>query len=115
MVGARGFEPPTPCSRSRCATRLRYAPTVSGGLPGLARICKRDRSGFVPAAVLRPARSSSGGRQGRRRPLAGAAEPAGGAARCADSFNEENIMPILLWLLGVPGIVIIILLLMGVF
>lgn len=27
MVGARGFEPPTPCSRSRCATRLRYAPT----------------------------------------------------------------------------------------
>lgn len=27
LVGARGFEPPTPCSRSRCATRLRYAPT----------------------------------------------------------------------------------------
>ena len=28
MVGARGFEPPAPCSRSRCATRLRYAPTL---------------------------------------------------------------------------------------
>ena len=28
MVGLRGFEPPTPCSRSRCATRLRYSPTV---------------------------------------------------------------------------------------
>src|SRR6185436_4859669 len=27
MVGARGFEPPTPCSQSRCATRLRYTPT----------------------------------------------------------------------------------------
>gem|GEM_PF-6606508 len=26
MVGARGFEPPTLCSQSRCATRLRYAP-----------------------------------------------------------------------------------------
>src|SRR3569833_3264250 len=26
MVGVRGFEPPTPCSRSRCATRLRYSP-----------------------------------------------------------------------------------------
>ena len=25
-VGARGFEPPTPWSRTRCATRLRYAP-----------------------------------------------------------------------------------------
>src|SRR6185369_5211628 len=27
LVGARRFELPTPCSRSRCATRLRYAPT----------------------------------------------------------------------------------------
>ena len=26
MVGARGFEPPTPRSRTVCATRLRYAP-----------------------------------------------------------------------------------------
>ncbi len=29
MVGAEGFEPPTLCSQSRCATRLRYAPTAS--------------------------------------------------------------------------------------
>ena len=29
MVGAEGFEPPTACSQSRCATRLRYAPNVS--------------------------------------------------------------------------------------
>ena len=29
MVGAEGFEPPTLCSQSRCATRLRYAPTTS--------------------------------------------------------------------------------------
>ena len=28
MVGAEGFEPPTLCSQSRCATRLRYAPTA---------------------------------------------------------------------------------------
>ena len=26
-VGARRFELPTPCSRSRCATKLRYAPS----------------------------------------------------------------------------------------
>jgi hypothetical protein len=32
MVGAEGFEPPTLCSQSRCATRLRYAP-----IPGLYR------------------------------------------------------------------------------
>jgi hypothetical protein len=29
LVGAEGFEPPTPCSQSRCATRLRYAPRSS--------------------------------------------------------------------------------------
>ena len=29
MVGAEGFEPPTLCSQSRCATRLRYAPMTS--------------------------------------------------------------------------------------
>jgi hypothetical protein len=28
MVGARGFEPRTPCAQGRCATRLRYAPTL---------------------------------------------------------------------------------------
>ena len=28
LVGVRGFEPPTPSSRTRCATRLRYTPTT---------------------------------------------------------------------------------------
>jgi hypothetical protein len=27
LVGVRGFEPPAPSSRTRCATRLRYTPT----------------------------------------------------------------------------------------
>ena len=26
IIGAAGFEPATPCSQSRCATRLRHAP-----------------------------------------------------------------------------------------
>ena len=30
FVGARGFEPPTPRSRTVCATRLRYAPESIG-------------------------------------------------------------------------------------
>jgi integrase/recombinase XerD len=29
LVGARGFEPRTPCAQGRCATRLRYAPLFS--------------------------------------------------------------------------------------
>ena len=28
LVGATGFEPATPCAQGRCATRLRYAPTL---------------------------------------------------------------------------------------
>ncbi len=32
-VGARGFEPPTPRSRTECATRLRYAPSPALRLP----------------------------------------------------------------------------------
>ncbi len=27
LVGPAGFEPATPCSQSRCATKLRYGPT----------------------------------------------------------------------------------------
>ena len=30
LVGARGFEPPTSCSQSRRATRLRHAPILAG-------------------------------------------------------------------------------------
>jgi hypothetical protein len=29
LVGARRFELLTPCAQGRCATRLRYAPTVN--------------------------------------------------------------------------------------
>ena len=29
VVGVEGFEPPTSCSQSRRATRLRYTPTIS--------------------------------------------------------------------------------------
>src|SRR5690606_374252 len=31
LVGVAGFEPATPCSRSRCATRLRYTPSGREG------------------------------------------------------------------------------------
>jgi hypothetical protein len=43
MVGAEGFEPPALCSQSRCATRLRYAPTVLFDC-----IVNRIVSAFVP-------------------------------------------------------------------
>jgi hypothetical protein len=30
LVGERGFEPPTPWSRTRCSTRLSHSPTRAG-------------------------------------------------------------------------------------
>ena len=44
MVGAEGFEPPTLCSQSRCATRLRYAPTE----PSYQLVC--DQASAWPKA-----------------------------------------------------------------
>ncbi len=32
LVGAGRFERPTPCAQGRCATRLRYAPTLKDSL-----------------------------------------------------------------------------------
>src|SRR5271169_1121542 len=34
LVGERGFEPPTPWSRTRCSTRLSHSPTERGRQPG---------------------------------------------------------------------------------
>src|SRR5204862_6225253 len=42
LVGARGFEPPTPCSQSRCATRLRYTPTVAAVFQQVLRAAHSD-------------------------------------------------------------------------
>ena len=54
MVGARGFEPPTPASRTLCATRLRYAPTE--GLPRR----KKKGAGRLRSIPSRPAPNFGG-------------------------------------------------------
>ena len=56
MVGAEGFEPPTLCSQSRCATRLRYAPTCAvidpmGGF-GTPKLYRSDLYPSGPQAVV---------------------------------------------------------------
>src|SRR5437870_13761699 len=50
MVGARGFEPPTPCSRSRCSTRLSHAPNQESAI---------SRRPVVPALRLEPGAGAS--------------------------------------------------------
>src|SRR3546814_1965961 len=67
MVGVEGFEPPTSCSQSRRATRLRYTPVPHGwfGFPGLCHA--RGRTAIV--------------RSGRCAVNANTPVPAGGRAR----------------------------------
>src|SRR5947199_572789 len=43
LVGERGFEPPTPWSRTRCSTRLSHSPTVLEG----------DERKTAPGAAIR--------------------------------------------------------------
>jgi hypothetical protein len=67
MVGAERFELPTLCSQSRCATRLRYAPTFlldyiaksdRGWLPERHAVCQPPATP-TPAALCRRAKSGS--------------------------------------------------------
>jgi hypothetical protein len=54
MVGARGFEPPTPWSRTRCATRLRYAPNACCGEMSMKVLSVRlKRAGGLAGSLYR--------------------------------------------------------------
>src|SRR5208283_25832 len=76
LVGVRGFEPPAPSSRTRCATRLRYTPA--------------RRRTFSGRTLLR--RSYSGGRA-RPQALQGTYVSAGQGAH----FNRQQAMRIGAW------------------
>ena len=58
LVGVRGFEPPTPSSRTRCATRLRHTPYPIRG--GVIASQPQGRKGFARAKI-------EGFRRGSRR------------------------------------------------
>jgi hypothetical protein len=64
VVGARGFEPPTPWSQTRCATRLRYAPLLLRALKtyplaGLLASPNRARYFFLAGGALTVGTGSS--------------------------------------------------------
>src|SRR5579862_9286038 len=54
LVGVRGFEPPTPSSRTRCATRLRYTPTPPALIEALSGRRKRGNRALTLAFAKRP-------------------------------------------------------------
>ena len=67
MVGAVGFEPTAPCSQSRCATGLRYAPFTGVTLPWTPHPVKRpsQRRRARSCAVSRESRGLSRWMPGR--------------------------------------------------
>src|SRR4051812_18538760 len=89
MVGAKGFEPSTPCTPCRCATRLRYAPTEPEIIPGIAPRLGDLRSALEhledALELLADVRRRKGLRHGHR--LLAAMGPTGGD-RCAAGFLE---------------------------
>src|SRR5512145_2467828 len=56
MVGVRGFEPPAPCSRSKCSTRLSYTPIWLDG----AALAAPGRPYTGPASAPQAARTRLG-------------------------------------------------------
>ena len=56
MVGERGFEPPTPWSRTRCSTRLSHSPTCLQPAPQLGTVRRathgRELSNSAPSASI---------------------------------------------------------------
>src|SRR5882672_8813714 len=53
MVGVRGFEPPTPASRTQYSTRLSYTPTRKPGAPGTEITLRRAAQNKNPRSKLR--------------------------------------------------------------
>src|SRR5439155_25765924 len=63
-VGVEGFEPPTSCSQSKCATRLRYTPPCVRLSSGICNVRSNKRPNYTRRYLLR--RSGLRG-SGRRR------------------------------------------------
>src|SRR5262245_27821269 len=81
MVGAEGFEPPTLCSQSRCATRLRHAPP--DGLPVASAPAFRPARG--PASYVGTRKPSMNGR------TAGILCKAPGWALCVSRHSSHSV------------------------
>ncbi len=101
MVGVRGFEPPTPSSRTRCATRLRYTPICqrrsSAGSGLIVNGCRPGnpaKTEFAIAAQLRCKMEARCGRGCRPAPCALWSAPAGiGALGRRQAVRQRILIP----------------------
>ena len=84
VVGARGFEPPTPASQTLCATRLRYAP------PTVSIVNLRVASIALPAGKRPPWETDRILRGSSCSPNASAAQDLGRALRTTPSATGDR-------------------------
>ena len=82
LVGARGFEPPTSCSQSRRAARLRHAPQCRDSLACFGVACKPNAR---PARHFPPKMSDRRGRRSEKKEAAPLLSPMGWANGAADA------------------------------
>ena len=57
MVGERGFEPPTPWSRTRCSTRLSHSPTRATAARNNIVLARENADAQENYSILAPARA----------------------------------------------------------
>lgn len=63
MVGARGFEPPTPCAQGRCASQAALRPEFINimnrrGKSQIEMPCKKYSKGIIPILLFTYRKSS---------------------------------------------------------
>ncbi len=88
LVGVEGFEPPTTCSQSKCATRLRYTPS------GLS---KARANYTLPRPEPRNAPAIAGNRYAAGAPPSPAGAAAGSSLRAGGSssaFLDRRTRPL---------------------
>src|SRR5678815_4646435 len=84
MVGARGFEPPTPWSRTRCSTRLSHAPTEDPALIDASSRGRSDTAGYDFKVLPATHRARAEARNGTRHTAGSTTGRPGASARLRD-------------------------------
>ena len=80
-IGAAGFEPATPCSQSRCATRLRHTPIADQSMPRARTTLHAPGGRYQAAPNCSAAIQRASDIVSRRVPIAVTASPRSSSSR----------------------------------
>ena len=98
MVGKTGFEPATPCSQSRCATKLRHFPFGLTGYPDCGKPGPVSLSTYISTAMACVGQLSSAMRHSASISLPGAAfssfaNPSSPTSNTSGAFISHEPLP----------------------